>query len=210
MPAFDNKIVARIMSGELSRSECLGIRDNALRILKAPKTEEFRLQAEEVLRACDAYAPNQLSAHYNFMGFCPGADIKRRRDLMWKEKGICDFHFDESPAQLEKFAQQVPGDWIILKKRLSLKDQEMELFGFGKITRRREDDDGYVFFDMNWDKQSEVIVVPLMGCNATVNMRSLKQVEEAMSTDFWDWLGAPFESSSSSGSNREMVRSAID
>ena len=125
------------------------------------------------------------------MGFCPGADITRRRDTMWREKGICDFHFDDSKAQMENFEEQVPGDWIILKKRKSLKEQTMELFGFGQITEKCIDDDGYTVFGMNWSDQMEVLLAPLMGCNATVNLRSLSDVEKAMPREFWGWLGRP-------------------
>ena len=34
----------------------------------------------------------------------------------------------------------------------------------------------------------EFFTVPLMGCNATVNPRSIESVETDMPEDFWEWL----------------------
>lgn len=184
-------VLDKIVTGELSRDEFLIIRDNALRIINNPSTEEMRRNAEIVLAACDRHAPEPISSHYNFMGFCPGADILRRRDTLWREMDICDFHFYDSPAQMEAFTKQLPGDWIILKKR-EVFGRTMKLYGFGKITRRRVNENNEVLFDVNWNTQANEIEVPLMGCNATVNMRSLTQVDDGMPQDFWVWLENPF------------------
>jgi len=181
-------IIQRLKERRFNRVDFLSIRNNALRQLETPTSENARITAEKVLSACDAYAPEPLAPHYNFMGFCPGADIKRRLDGIWKEKKICEFHFSESEAQFITFTTQIQGDWIILKKRRSLKEQTMELFGFGQITNRRVDAEGYTYFEMDWKDQSEVLLVPLMGCNSTVNLRSLQEVEKNMPQEFWAWL----------------------
>lgn len=42
---------------------------------------------------------------------------------------------------------------------------------------------------MNWSNQERIIEVPLMGCGSTVNVKSMKTVEEKMPKEFFEWLG---------------------
>jgi hypothetical protein len=185
------KILQKIMSGQCSRSDFLVIRNNALRLMKVAQDPERQSQAEKILAACDAFAPAPLSRYYNFMGFCPGADFSRREDERWKAEGVCDFLFYESQRQMEAFGEMLPGDWIILKKREKF-GETMKLFGFGKIKVRIPSQDGIISYKVIWNTQKEIIEVPLMGCNATVNIRSLEAVERDMPLEFWDWLSISF------------------
>jgi hypothetical protein len=43
---------------------------------------------------------------------------------------------------------------------------------------------------MNWSNQKEIIEVPLMACNSTVDVRSIEQVEDEMLTEFFTWLNS--------------------
>jgi len=189
--------IEKIMSGKCSRSEILRIRESASILIKAAidkptkKNEAKAKEAAEDLSACDGHMPEPLSSQYNFMGFCPGADIKRRRDAVWREQGTCEFYFGDNEGQMTAFSLQVPGDWIILKKVQEL-DKTMTLYGFGKITKRFMDEKGFAYFDVNWNDQSEEILVPLMGCNSDINMKTLERVEKIMGKEFWDWISHPF------------------
>ena len=189
--------IERVISGKCSRSEILRIRESANNIIKnaidkpSKENETKAKEATEALLACDSHMPEPLSSQYNFMGFCPGDDIKKRRDAIWREQGICDFHFGESEGQMTAFSLQVPGDWIILKKKEKL-NETMSLYGFGKINKRLIDEKGLTHFQVNWNDQSEKMLVPLMGCNSYINMKALKRVEKVMPKEFWDWINHPF------------------
>lgn len=187
-----DRIIERIVSGQLSRSEFLNTRNNALKALARAKNDEMRNAAQKVIDACDNYAPEPLSAYYNFMGFCPGASFDNRQDKAWREKGICDFHFYDSEVQMEEFSKQLPGDWIIMKKIQDF-GKTMKLYGFGRIKRRLLDSNKVPYFEVDWNDQDEEIEVPLLGCNATVNMRALGRVEKEMPPKFWEWLGHPWQ-----------------
>ena len=190
--------IKRIISGKCSRSELLRIRENASNIIEMAfdnPSKENKIQAieaSEALSACDSYMPDPLSSQYNFMDFCPGADIKRRKDAIWREQGTCDFQLEGSAGQITAFSLQVPGDWIVLKK-LEETEKTMFLYGFGKITKRLIDEKGFTYFDVNWNDQSKEILVPLMGCNSNINMKTLERVSKAMDKIFWDWISHPFK-----------------
>jgi hypothetical protein len=188
---MSEKVLDKIIGGVCSRAEFLAIRNNALRIRKESVDEKLHAQAEKILSACNAYAPEPLSRHYNFMGFCPGADFSRREDERWKSEGVCDFAFYDSQSQMETFGEMLPGDWVILKKRQEI-GRTMKLYGFGTVEARVSDKIGPISYKMNWNSQQQIIEVPLMGCNKTVNIRSLETVEKEMPNEFWDWLSAPF------------------
>ena len=189
--------VERIKSGKCSRSEMLRIRENANNLIEMAidkptrENEAKAKEAAEDLSACDSHMPEPLSSQYNFMGFCPGDDIKRRRDTTWREQGTCYFDFEESEGQVTAFSLQVPGDWIILKK-IGECDKTMILYGFGKITKRHIDDTEFTYFDVEWNTQTEEILVPLMGCNSNINMKTLERVKKIMDKEFWAWLSNPF------------------
>jgi hypothetical protein len=46
---------------------------------------------------------------------------------------------------------------------------------------------------MNWSTQDQIIEVPLMGCNSTVDVRTIEQVEAEMPVDFFSWLNQPVQ-----------------
>jgi hypothetical protein len=190
--------VERIVSGKCSRSEILRIRENAINIIEAEidnpieKNEAKIEEATKDLLACDSNMPEPLSSQYNFMDFCPGQEIKNRRDILWREQGTCNFDFGESEGQRTAFSLQVPGDWIILKK-MNESSENMTLFGFGKITKRSMEARGFTFFDVDWNNQSQEILVPIMGCNSNINMKTLERVKKVMGEEFWAWLRNPFK-----------------
>ena len=190
--------IERIVSGKCSRSELLRVREEASNLIKLAidkPTQENKAkakEADEALLACDSNMPEPLSSQYNFMNFCPEGNIKRRSDIMWREQGICNFHFEEIGGQMTAFSLQVPGDWIILKK-VQEKDITMALYGFGKITKRLVDKKGFTYFDVSWNDQAQEIIVPLMGCNSNINMKTLDRVKKVMDKVFWDWLSQPFK-----------------
>jgi hypothetical protein len=189
--------VERIILGKCSRSEMLRIRENASNLIEAAidkptrENEARAKEAAEDLLVCNSYMPEPLSSQYNFMGFCPGAEIERRKDVKWREQGTCDFDYCESEGQMTAFSLQVPGDWIILKK-VNGPSPTMTLYGFGKIMKRLMDVNGFTYFDVNWNDQSEEILVPLMGCNSNINMKTLDRVEKVMGKEFWVWFSYPF------------------
>ncbi len=65
----------------------------------------------------------------------------------------------------------------------------MKLYGYGRVKTVAYDDNNMRYLVMKWEEQQEVIEVPLMACNSTVDIKSIKQVEEAMTDSFWQWLG---------------------
>lgn len=178
-------IIAKIKASGLSRVEMLRLRQNA-----EPKAKNGDVIAEAIIEAIDTTAVPKLEAEYVFMGFCPGADFENRRDLEWFEKGICTFDYVQSEVQMRRFSKIMSGDTIILKKRESF-GKTMRLFGHGVVTARRDRKiDGLRYLTVNWSQQREILEVPLMACNSTVDIRSLGVVEAKLHPDFWKWLGS--------------------
>ena len=178
-------IIAKIKAGGLSRLEMLRLRQNA-----EPKAKNGDLIAEAIIEAIDTTAVPKLEAEYVFMGFCPGADFESRRDLEWFEKGICTFDYVQSEVQMRRFSKIMSGDTIILKKREAF-GKTMRLFGHGIVTARRDRKiEGLRYLMVDWSKQRELLEVPLLGCNSTVDIRSLGVVESKLHSDFWKWLGS--------------------
>jgi hypothetical protein len=124
-----------------------------------------------------------------FMGFCLGTTMENRLDIEWKEKGICTFIFLKSQPQLERFNDIWAGDLIILKKNQQF-GKTMQLYGHGRVTNVKYDEEGNRYLEMEWSSQAEVIEVPLIGCGATVNVKSIEQVEAEMPDLFYKWLNA--------------------
>ena len=119
------------------------------------------------------------------MGFCPGADIRNRLDEKWIAESIGNFDFVESDQQRARYSEMMPGDAIILKKREQF-GETMRLFSRGRVAEvveigRKLKVDGHA--------AAETLLVPLMACNSTVDMRSPESVEAAMPSEFWNWLG---------------------
>lgn len=178
------RVVERIRAGAYTRIELLQMRVNAENMLRGGNSA-----AAEIIGCINKTALPPLQAEYVFMGFCPGADISRRQDQIWIEQGICRFDWPESKVQYRRFRDIMPGDTLILKKREKF-GETMKLFAHGTVLSIGEDDGRESrLLRMDWQTPIEPIVVPLMGCNGTVDVRRLSQVEQAMPQEFWAWLG---------------------
>ena len=132
------------------------------------------------------------------MGFCPAGDIKNRLDVKWRSEGICEFfHWDspDSKTQGEAFRKMLSGDRLILKKTHEF-GKTMMLYGFGEVIKRIQttDDPDDIIYQMRWNPQKQELIVPLMACTRTVNIKRIETVEAAMGKDhaFWDWLEHPY------------------
>ena len=64
----------------------------------------------------------------------------------------------------------------------------MKLYGYGRIKRIAYDEENTRYFEMDWSAQEQEIEVPLMGCNSTVDVKSMLEVEKQMPDNFWQWL----------------------
>lgn len=174
------KIINNIRKGIFSRAELLRIRANAEDKLK--KGDET---VKSVIEEID-YA-NPVDKKIVFMGFCPDADVENRLDVEWKKHGICTFDFFDSEAQLARFNDIWSGDLIILKKRQQF-GKTMRLYGHGRVSGVKYDSENNRYLEVNWSPQEQVIEVPLMGCNSTVDVKTIEQVEAEMPSEFYLWL----------------------
>lgn len=165
----------------MTRADLIAIRENAHAKIAAGDRD-----AEHVVSAINQAKP--ADAYVLFMGFCPGADFNDRLDIEWKAKGICRFDYLKSTQQLERFNSICVGDLVVLKKREKF-GETMRLFGHGRVKSIAYDENDIRYLVMDWSDQSAVIEVPLMGCNSTVDVRSIEAVEGEMPEEFWDWLG---------------------
>ena len=66
----------------------------------------------------------------------------------------------------------------------------MTLYGHGRVRLVVYDDNDRRYLQMDWSDQNEIIEAPLMGCNSTVDIRTIEAVEDAMPEEFWSWLKA--------------------
>lgn len=177
---YQNKI-DQLRSGRLTRAQIANLQQNAQRILNQGDTD-----AQFVLDEIQYSKPADTSIL--FMGFCPAADFSNRLDIDWKEKGICRFDYLESEVQLNRWNEVCVGDLIVLKKREKF-GKTMKLYGFGRVMKICLDKENIRYFEVSWDEQSEEIEVPLIGCNSTVDIKSMDLVEQEMPDEFWNWLG---------------------
>jgi hypothetical protein len=182
LPVKYQGVIDRISSGEFTRAELRGLRDNAAAKLKAGDGD-----AQAVLLALDSAVAKDV--YIIFMGFCPNAELVNRLDTKWREQGLCTFDFDDSDGQMQQFAQICPGDLIVLKKR-QVFGKTMRLYGHGRVKSTRTGGDGRRQLVMEWASQMDVIEVPLMAANSTVNLRSMEEVERQMPELFFEWLRA--------------------
>jgi hypothetical protein len=186
-PPKYQKIIDNIRAGKHSRAGLNNMETNACRALKKKGDQEAQLVLDAILQA------KPRDQYYLFMGFCPNADLANRLDIEWKAQGICTYAPDETwltPAtekQAELFADIRVGDMVILKKRQKI-GESMRLYGHGRVTGRRYDANGYPELVMHWSDQNELVEVPLMGCNATVNVVSADKVQREMPEEFFQWL----------------------
>jgi hypothetical protein len=175
-----NELKRKLASGLLTRMELDDFRANVLSRLDVG--DEHR---SEVELAFENAKPSDWTVI--FMGFCPDAQIKLRLDGFWKERGICEFKFDESESQVKEFNQIRMGDLVVLKK-VQLRGKTMRLYGHGRVSRIRYSGDGRRVLDVRWSANERVIEVPLIGCNRTVNRKAIKLLIARMPQDFHDWL----------------------
>jgi hypothetical protein len=141
-----------------------------------------------------------------FFGFCPGADFSKRLDTRWKQLGICEFQYFESKVQVKRFASIEVGDLIVLKKRQII-GKTMRVYGYGLVTGITKDDKGNRVLKVDWSSQEQVIEVPLMGCNATIDIRTIDNVRAEMPDEFFEWLnqGAGVSNSTKPASKTETT-----
>ena len=174
------KIIDQIRSGAYTRAELVKLRANV-----ESKHKKGDADAKTIIDEIDQASPADKTMV--FMGFCPSANFDNRLDVEWKEKGACTFTFLDSEQQLARFNDIWSGDLIILKKRHQF-GKTMLLYGHGRVTGVKYDQDNNRYLEMNWSPQEEIIEVPLMGCNSTVDTRTIEQVETEMPAQFYTWL----------------------
>ncbi len=177
-----NKILAKIEPGSASRDDLAKLRSRALE-----KYAAGDIEAKEVLDAIDVATPSDN--YIVFMGFCPGADFDNRQDIEWREKGICRFDYIDSTHQLKRFNSIYPGDLIVLKKRHTF-GKSMKLYGHGRVEKIQYDEANVRFLKVNWSGQTDVIEVPLMGANSTVDIKLMTLVNKEMPESFFQWLAS--------------------
>ena len=177
-----DRAIHRVKSGDMSRADLRKLKRNA-----ESKLDSGDEDAREVLQAINRATP--ADSYILFMGFCPGADFSQRLDTDWKEQGICRFDYVESEQQLDRFNTICPGDLVVLKKREQF-GRTMTLYGHGRVRLVVYDENDRRYLEMDWSDQKEIIEVPLMGCNSTVDIRTIEAVEDAMPEEFWSWLKA--------------------
>lgn len=180
MPMKYQKPIDKIKNGTMSRADLVILKRNA-----EEKLAQGDLDAKEVLFAINIAKP--VDSYILFMGFCPDADANNRLDIEWKEKGICRFDFPESEVQLERFNTICTGDLVVLKK-IKQYGKTMTLHGYGRVKSIAYDEKNIRYLVMEWSSQEEIIEVPLMACNSTVNKKSIEAVEDEMPEEFYQWL----------------------
>lgn len=173
--------IARIQAGQMSRDELQQLGRNA-----RARADAGDVDAHEVLAALKHARCVELE--YVFLGFCPNARLDERLDLQWREAGHCSFDFLENKVLTERFLRITPGDLLILKKRQDI-GKTMRLYGHGRAASTPRQQGGILIVDVDWSAQDQVIEVPLMGCNTTIDVRSLDALRQhAMPEAFYDWL----------------------
>lgn len=176
------KAIDKVKSGTMPRDELAKLKGNAEGLLKKGDADaQFVLDEIDIASPADSYVL--------FMGFCPDADFNERLDMEWKEKGICRFDYVESEQQLERFSTICPGDLVVLKKREKF-GKTMKLYGHGRVKSISYDENSRKYLNMDWSEQEGIIEVPLMGCNSTVDIRSMEAVEGEMPEEFYTWVSA--------------------
>ncbi|MBB4223947.1 hypothetical protein [Variovorax guangxiensis] len=176
--------IDQINLGKLTRDELRTMRSRA-----QAKLDEGDTESRTVLQALDSAVAKDSGII--FMGFCPNGDLTNRLDDEWKRQGICTFDFDDSKDQMNLFRGICAGDLIILKKSEKF-GQTMSLHGHGRVVGTDTGPDGRRLLKVNWSPAglfpSEV---PMMGCQSTVNLRSMQTVEGAMPHEFFEWANLP-------------------
>ena len=175
-----SKIIHKIRNNEFSRSELALVRENASRMAQSGD-ENARAVLDEIA-TCGVTGSDRRLA---FIGFCPAGDIDNRLDGRWISEGICEFDYVESQHQQQRFSEIMTGDTLILKKREQF-GETMRLYSSGTV---REVVERGRLLKVNWRTDCGEIVMPLMGCNSTVDIKSIEVVEKTVPDEFWRWLG---------------------
>ena len=176
-----------IESGEYTRDKIFGMRNNCQKILSdESKSQAYKDQASELLKVINETEVPRLRADYIFMGYCPGGKVENSLKEDWISEDFCEFTFIESESQLDQFTEIVVGDIVILKI-MDIPRQEMTLSAWGTVKGIGTRKQGTPYLKMDWHDKEDIIV-PLMGCMRTVNIRPLKRVQDEMPNDFWEWL----------------------
>lgn len=175
-----DKVIERVKNGHMSRADLVKLKRNA-----DDKYASGDVHALHVLEAINNATP--ADSYILFMGFCPSADFNERLDTAWKEGGICRFDYLESEHQLDRFNTICKGDLVVLKKREKF-GKTMKLYGHGRVDSVAYDENDIRYLKMNWSSQDEIVEVPLMGCNSTVDIRTIEAVEDEMPEEFYQWL----------------------
>ena len=177
--------IEKIKNGTISRPDRLKVYKNAKSYFQRGILKD---DPEEVMLLIETISVPPLQEQYVFMGYCPNASLENRQDDIWIADGICEFNWVSSEKQLNDFYEIMVGDTIILKKRETF-GKTMKISAHGKIIKREESRiNKKLYFRVDWRVPKEFLIVPLMGCNATVNPRSIEHVDAEMSEDFWEWL----------------------
>ena len=132
---------------------------------------------------------NEFNNQIIFFDFCPSVDFSKRR-IDGRARGIFEFQCFESKVQvkgLATFATIEIGDLIVLKKRQVI-GKTMRVYGYGLVTGITKDNKGNRVLKVDWSSQEQVIEVPLMGCNATIDIRDSDKVRAEMPAKFFEWL----------------------
>ena len=180
-----DRIIQKIINGTMSRVDRLKIYENAKSLRDAGRDVDRALR---IIEAIDTISVPPLQAEYVFMGFCPGASLENRQDELWFADGICEFDWVSDPIQMKRFYEIQVGDTIIAKKRERF-GETMMISAHGKVIKREESQrTGKRYFRVDWRVPRDFLIVPLIGCNSTVNTRTIEFVERTMPIDFWEWL----------------------
>ena len=195
MAIAPEKLKEVIETGKWSREEILRMKDACSRSLGDPTRAE---EAEALLQVIHESKIHETKAEYVFMGYCPGGDIENALDEEWISTGFCEFGYLDSQVQMDRFFAIVPGDILILKKRSEF-GKSMEIHAWGTVTatgtrkNAKETKTGVQFpvgspyLKVNWHRK-EMLEVPLMGCNYTVNIKTYDALKKEMPDEFWMWL----------------------
>ena len=174
------KQLDKLCSGAMSRADITKLKANAEALVA-------RGDKDALIILDNINSSKPTDSRILFMGFCPDADFNQRLDLKWKQEGICRFDFLVSKPQVDRWNTLCTGDLVVLKKREKI-GKTMKIYGHGRIKKIAHDNDELRYVEMAGSSQHEVIEVPLMGCNSTVDIKTMETVEEEMPVLFWQWL----------------------
>lgn len=174
----------QIRAGRLSSADLQTLRERAVQ-----RVAEGDADSRAIVQALDSAVAKDSGIV--FMGFCPSGNLANRLDSHWKQQGICTFDYDESVDQMNLFRSICTGDLIVLKKSEEF-GRTMSLHGHGRVTSAEMGPDGRWLLRVDWSSAVQFDgLVPMMGCQSTVNLRAMETVEGALPAGFFDWAGLP-------------------